>query len=105
VSGLSAGSGRGARPGADRGSTVNTWWRSRRVLAAVLAVILAAGVAMAVRFRDHIDQNVIVAYFENSNGLFPGDDVRILGVRVGQVDKIEPEPERAKVTFSVDKSV
>jgi phospholipid/cholesterol/gamma-HCH transport system substrate-binding protein len=81
------------------------WWRSRRLLAAVLAVILAAGVTVAVQFKDNIDQNVIVAYFENSNGLFPGDDVRVLGVRVGQVDKIEPEPERAKVTLSVDKSV
>ena len=84
---------------------MNGWWRSRRLLAAVLAVILAAGVTVAVRFKDHIDQNVIVAYFENSNGLFPGDDVRVLGVRVGRVDKIEPEPERAKVTLSVDKSV
>ena len=81
------------------------WWRSRRLLAAVLVVILAAGVTVAVRFKDHILQNVIVAHFENSNGLFPGDDIRILGVRVGQVDTIQPEPERAKVTFSVDKSV
>jgi phospholipid/cholesterol/gamma-HCH transport system substrate-binding protein len=84
---------------------MNTWWRSRRLLAAALAVILAAGVVAAVRVKDHVEQNVVVAYFENSNGLFPGDDVRILGVRVGRVETIEPQPERAKITFSIDKSV
>jgi phospholipid/cholesterol/gamma-HCH transport system substrate-binding protein len=84
---------------------MSKWWRSRGGLAVVLVVVLAGGIVAAVRFKDHLDENVIVAYFENSNGLFPGDDVRVLGVRVGQVDTIQPEPQRAKVTFSVDKSV
>ena len=42
-------------------------------------------------------------YFDNSNGIFPGDDVRILGVPVGKVDKIEPQPDRVKVTFWFDR--
>jgi phospholipid/cholesterol/gamma-HCH transport system substrate-binding protein len=84
---------------------VTKWWRSRSALAAALTVILAAGVVTAVQVRNRIEKNVIVAYFENSNGLFAGDDVRVLGVRVGQVDKVEPEPRRAKVTFSFDRSV
>jgi phospholipid/cholesterol/gamma-HCH transport system substrate-binding protein len=41
----------------------------------------------------------------NSNGLFPGDDVRVLGVPVGSVLAIEPEPARAKVTFAFDRDV
>ena len=41
----------------------------------------------------------VVAYFDNSNGIFAGDDVVILGVTVGQIDKIEPQPQRAKITF------
>jgi phospholipid/cholesterol/gamma-HCH transport system substrate-binding protein len=44
----------------------------------------------------------LIAYFENSNGIFAGDDVMILGVRVGNVDKIEPQPLQAKITFSID---
>ena len=44
----------------------------------------------------------MVAYFDNSNGIFPGDDVRILGVPVGKIDKIEPQPERVKITFWFD---
>ena len=43
-----------------------------------------------------------MAYFENSNGIFPGDEVRILGVPVGAIDSIEPQPQRAKITFWVD---
>lgn len=80
-------------------------WRGRRPLAAVLLVVLVGGLTAAVQIKDHVDNNVFVAYFDNSNGLFPGDDVRVLGVRVGKVDTIEPQPTRAKVTFSVDKSV
>ena len=39
----------------------------------------------------------------NANGLFVGDEIRILGVGVGAIDKIEPQPTSSKVTFSVDK--
>jgi phospholipid/cholesterol/gamma-HCH transport system substrate-binding protein len=44
----------------------------------------------------------VVAYFQNSNGVFVGDDVRIRGVNVGKIDAIEPQPTRVKITFWVD---
>ena len=44
----------------------------------------------------------VTAYFDNSNMVFVGDDVRILGVPVGRIEKIEPEPQRAKITFWYD---
>ncbi len=44
----------------------------------------------------------IVAYFDNSNGIFVGDEVRILGVPVGKIDTIEPQPARVKITFWFD---
>ena len=47
-------------------------------------------------------ERMVVGYFDNSNGVFPGDDVRILGVPVGKVEKIEPEPERVKISFWFD---
>ena len=34
--------------------------------------------------------------------VFAGDDVRILGVPVGRIEKIEPQPQRAKITFWYD---
>lgn len=44
----------------------------------------------------------ITAYFEDSAGLFVGNDVGILGVKVGKVTSIEPEGEQVKVTMEVD---
>jgi phospholipid/cholesterol/gamma-HCH transport system substrate-binding protein len=44
----------------------------------------------------------MTAYFENSNGIFPGDEIRILGMPVGKIDTIEAQPQRVKVSFSVD---
>jgi phospholipid/cholesterol/gamma-HCH transport system substrate-binding protein len=76
--------------------------RGRIVVAAVLAVTLLCGLITLIRHVEHVTKTWVAAYFDNSNMLFPGDDVLILGVPVGRVDKIEPEPTRAKVTFWVD---
>jgi phospholipid/cholesterol/gamma-HCH transport system substrate-binding protein len=73
-------------------------------LAVVLTLALVGGVVVAVRSVARIGRTQIVAYFDNSNGLFKGDEVRILGVPVGEIDEIEPQPERVKVTFWVDDS-
>lgn len=81
------------------------WRRNRAVVAVGVVTVLVAGGIAAVTISDRVATNTVVAYFDNSNGVFPGDDVRVLGVRVGQVEKIEPQPQRAKVTFSFDRSV
>ncbi|BBY02882.1 virulence factor Mce family protein [Mycobacterium seoulense] len=47
----------------------------------------------------------IVGYFTSAVGLYPGDQVRVLGVPVGQVDTIEPRPSDVKITMSVSKDV
>jgi phospholipid/cholesterol/gamma-HCH transport system substrate-binding protein len=73
--------------------------RPRAALAAVLAVTLVAGMVLAVRALSHSGRNHIVGYFANSIALFPGDDVRILGVPVGRVEKVEPQPDGVKVSF------
>jgi phospholipid/cholesterol/gamma-HCH transport system substrate-binding protein len=66
-----------------------------------LAVLLVGGVAVVLTAR-YIGKTTVVAYFDNTNGLFRGDDVMMLGVPVGKIVNIEPEPSRAKVTFWVD---
>jgi phospholipid/cholesterol/gamma-HCH transport system substrate-binding protein len=63
---------------------------------------MLAGVVLVVRALDHVGRNEVVAYFENSNALFPGDDVRILGVPVGRVAAVEPQPDGVKVSFWYD---
>ncbi len=80
--------------------------RSRRtariVVATALVLVLGAGLFVAVRMPAQIARTTVVAYFENSTGVFAGDHVRIRGVPVGKVVQIEPQPERAKITFWFD---
>jgi len=76
----------------------------RAALLGLLAVVLIAGAVQVIRIPAQLNRITVVAYFANTNGVFAGDDVRILGVRVGKIEKIEPEPLRAKVTFSYDGS-
>ena len=74
--------------------------RIRRSWVAIgLVVLLVAGVVALLRTSDTINRTNVVAYFENSNGIYEGDDVRILGVNVGRIDKIEPQPDRVKISF------
>ena len=54
----------------------------------VAAVLVAATAVVASSWPDSATGSVepVVAYFENSNGVFVGDDVRIRGVNVGKID-------------------
>jgi phospholipid/cholesterol/gamma-HCH transport system substrate-binding protein len=73
----------------------------RIATALTLMATLIAGIALlGTHGRDWRDS--YVAYFANTNGLYVGDEVRILGVAVGTVEKIEPQIENARVTFTVD---
>lgn len=77
--------------------------RLRGALAAALVAILAVAVSVVgTSWWDRVNADTFVAYFANANGLYTGDEVRILGVAVGTIDEIEPQPQSIKVTFSVD---
>ena len=65
--------------------------------------VVAGGDRRACRATGQGARTTVVGYFANSNGVFPGDDVRILGVPVGKVEKIEPQPERVKIRFWVER--
>jgi phospholipid/cholesterol/gamma-HCH transport system substrate-binding protein len=69
---------------------------------ATLAVILTIGVVFAVRMSGTSNRIHVTAYFANSNGVFVGDEVRVLGMPVGTIDAIEPQPGGAKIGFWVD---
>ncbi|MGV0834363.1 MCE family protein [Mycolicibacterium thermoresistibile] len=75
----------------------------RKLLTVLLTGVLIAGVGvLVVRTVQSTNRTFYTAYFENSNGIYPGDDVMIRGVTVGKIDTIEPQPDRAKFTFWVD---
>ncbi|KUI47424.1 mammalian cell entry protein [Mycobacterium sp. GA-1199] len=75
---------------------------ARNMLAVALVVILAAGAIVLLRNTGAINRTHVVAYFDNANGIYPGDDVSIVGVPVGQIESIEPQPDRVKISFWYD---
>ncbi|MDG4668135.1 MCE family protein [Mycobacterium sp. 236(2023)] len=78
----------------------------RRTVRAAIATLLVAVIAGASwQLMRHIDtqqRNYVTAYFDNSKGIFAGDDVRIRGVNVGKIDTIEPQGTRVKISFWFD---
>jgi phospholipid/cholesterol/gamma-HCH transport system substrate-binding protein len=68
----------------------------------VTALVVVALVAAGVVFWPRQAQTSVSADFTRAVGLYPGSDVRILGVKVGQVDSVTPEGDHVHVTFSYD---
>jgi phospholipid/cholesterol/gamma-HCH transport system substrate-binding protein len=67
-----------------------------------LIAVLVGGVYM---LSAQGNNRTIVGYFTSAVGLYPGDQVRILGVPIGSIDTIEPRPSDVKITMSVSKDV
>lgn len=70
-----------------------------KVVAALAVVALVAG---AYAFWPRSQSIKVTGEFSRAVGLFPGSDVRILGVHVGKVDDVIPEGDRVLVTFEYD---
>ena len=74
--------------------------RLRVLLLTVLVAILAAGSGVLLR-QTLFRPQTITAYFSSATGLYPGDEVRIAGVKVGTIRSITPRPEHAAVALEV----
>jgi len=81
---------------------MTTSTRMRAGLGVGLVLLLVGGVLAAVHSSDKAGRTSVTAYFDNTNGLFAGDEVRILGVPVGEIERISPEPDRVEVQFWFD---
>lgn len=76
------------------------------VLSKVVAALVVVGVvAAAFVWWPRGDKVTASGEFSRAVGLFPGSDVRVLGVRVGEVKAVEPRGETVHVTFEVDADV
>ena len=51
------------------------------------------------RAADLLQAQTITAYFTKTVAIYPGDEVRIAGVKVGTIESIEPIGTQAKVTL------
>jgi virulence factor Mce-like protein len=73
-------------------------------VAAVLAIALIGGSFLAIR-AAFFAPTTITAFFSTVTAIYPGDDVRVSGVKVGTIDSIEPQGTQAKMTMSIDRGV
>jgi phospholipid/cholesterol/gamma-HCH transport system substrate-binding protein len=73
-------------------------------LATALVALLVGGVAVVIQ-QTFLRPNAIAAYFTTATAIYPGDEVRIAGVKVGTIDSIQPVGTQAKMTLHVDHAI
>jgi virulence factor Mce-like protein len=73
-------------------------------LAVSLAVLLVAGAAVLAR-QTLLRPRTITAYFTAATAVYPGDEVRVAGVKVGSIAAIQPQGTQTKMTLHVDPDV
>jgi phospholipid/cholesterol/gamma-HCH transport system substrate-binding protein len=74
-----------------------------RVLLLVVVLVVAAGAAVWALASP--GTRTVTAYFDQTVNLYPHDEVRVLGVQVGTIDSVEPQPDAVKVVMSYDADV
>ncbi|OBB12090.1 mammalian cell entry protein [Mycobacteriaceae bacterium 1482268.1] len=76
------------------------WLRIALAVVLIVALAIAVYVVWPSRTGDKI-----VGYFTSAVGLYPGDDVRVVGVPVGTIDSIEPRARDVKITMTLHNKV
>lgn len=81
---------------------------SRKRMATITAVVLVgliiAGAAVLVR-NTFFAARTITAYFTTATAIYPSDEVRVSGVKVGNIESIQPQGTQTKMTLKVDRDV
>jgi phospholipid/cholesterol/gamma-HCH transport system substrate-binding protein len=80
---------------------VSATFSLRKVVAplVIAALVLASGLSLLLH-RGH--ERTLVADFPRTVSIYQGSDVRVLGVPIGKVDKVEPEGTHVAVTMHYD---
>jgi phospholipid/cholesterol/gamma-HCH transport system substrate-binding protein len=76
--------------------------RSTILRAGVTVVVVALVAAVVGIAWPDSPKRRMTAYFTGTVGLYPGADVRVLGIRVGKVDKITPVGRSVRVDMTYD---
>jgi phospholipid/cholesterol/gamma-HCH transport system substrate-binding protein len=74
-----------------------------RLLGWLSALVLVLGVyaVTSIRRQRAAETYTVTAFFTKTIGLFPESDVRVLGVRIGDVRSVEPVGDRVKVVMDL----
>lgn len=77
----------------------------RWAIFAAAAVVVALIAAAAYGPVSELGKTRITAYFQSTTGLYVGDDVRVLGVKVGRITEVEPGRDRVRVRLVIDRGI
>jgi phospholipid/cholesterol/gamma-HCH transport system substrate-binding protein len=77
--------------------------KQRHIVLAVVAALLVGGIALAAGMREK--QRHLSAVFPRTTSLYEGAAVKVLGVKVGRVDKIRVEGTAVRVDMSYNEQV
>ena len=72
----------------------------QRGVAMAAALVLVAALGWTI--LRPAGQYRVTAYFTETVGLYPGSDVRVLGIRIGTIDDVVPLGDRVRVEMSID---
>ncbi|WIM86025.1 MCE family protein [Candidatus Mycobacterium wuenschmannii] len=75
-----------------------------KIAAVALAVLLLGGATFAIQ-QFFFGPKTITAYFSSATAIYPGDEVRVSGVKVGTIKSIDPQGTKAKMTLHIDHDV
>ncbi|MER5883267.1 MCE family protein [Streptomyces sp. NPDC001941] len=78
--------------------------RSRPLVVGLAVAVLAAAGLVTYTVLDD-EGTRVTAYFDRAVGIYPGSDLRILGVRVGHVESVDPEGTKVRVRLALDDGV
>ena len=80
----------------------------RRTLKTGLAIALVGlaviGAIVGVR-NSYFRPTTVTAYFPSATGIYPGDDVRVSGMKVGTIASIKPDGTQAQMVMHVDRDI
>lgn len=74
--------------------------RASAIIGTLVVVLGIVAAFVGYQLYQRMTTNTVVAYFTDALALYPGDRVQIMGVQVGNVNKIEPAGDKMKVTLS-----
>ncbi|MEU0545390.1 MCE family protein [Nocardia sp. NPDC005978] len=76
-------------------------WARIVAVVALVALVIGGGYAALTT----IGTKQITAQFQATSGIYAGDDVRILGVKVGSIDSVEPKANQVTVKMTIDRGI
>ncbi|MGB7506666.1 MAG: MCE family protein, partial [Mycobacterium sp.] len=76
-------------------------WMRFGVIGALLVGLIGGAYVVWPRLSSY----TVVGYFSSASGLYPGDEVRVVGVPVGSIESISPQADAVRITMRIQDDV